>query len=117
MYIRNEPSLLDLGTITCNSSTFILLWSKTDNFVRYLYSIDYGKVLDTLYAHDDAVSCIRLASDLLISGSWDSTVKIWKHSPTGNQSFQLRPFQFGFFLALLQASRKLQLVITSKTMP
>jgi factor associated with neutral sphingomyelinase activation len=53
-----------------------------DNNV-YIYSVDYGRILDSLCAHDDAVSTIRLQQDVLATGSWDSTVKVWKHTPTG----------------------------------
>ncbi|CAG5129217.1 unnamed protein product, partial [Candidula unifasciata] len=45
-----------------------------DNKV-YFYSIEYGRVLDTLCAHDDAVSCVRWKGNRLFTASWDSTVK------------------------------------------
>ncbi len=44
--------------------------------VRYLYSIETGRVVDMVPAHDDAVSCIALRGDTLISGSWDATVRV-----------------------------------------
>jgi len=34
-------------------------------------------------AHDDAVSCLFLHNDLLFSGSWDSTVKVWQFKSSG----------------------------------
>ncbi|CAH1778819.1 unnamed protein product, partial [Owenia fusiformis] len=43
----------------------------------YFYSIDYGRILDTVYAHDDAISALKLSDNTLISASWDSTVKLW----------------------------------------
>eukprot|EP01104_Vermistella_antarctica_P008506 TRINITY_DN212_c0_g5_i5.p1 TRINITY_DN212_c0_g5~~TRINITY_DN212_c0_g5_i5.p1 ORF type:complete len:1247 (-),score=410.29 TRINITY_DN212_c0_g5_i5:2155-5895(-) len=49
----------------------------------YIYSIDYGRVLDNLCAHDDAVSCIDMTDDLLVSGSWDSTIKVWQRRRSG----------------------------------
>ncbi|XP_071092050.1 protein FAN-like [Haliotis cracherodii] len=48
-----------------------------DNNV-YFYSIEYGRVLDTLHGHDDAVSSIAWRSGTLYTASWDSSVKIWK---------------------------------------
>ncbi|XP_060073823.1 protein FAN-like [Ylistrum balloti] len=51
-----------------------------DNNV-YFYSIEFGRVLDTLCAHDDAVSNILWSSNKLLTASWDSTVKIWKFIP------------------------------------
>lgn len=41
-----------------------------------MYSVESGRVTDSIYAHDDAVSCISLKGDVLASGSWDSTVKV-----------------------------------------
>lgn len=42
-----------------------------------LYNCDYGRISDVIPAHDDAVSALSLVSDLgiLISGSWDCSVK------------------------------------------
>jgi len=45
--------------------------------------VDYGRASETVPAHDDAVSCLCLNGDTLVSGSWDSTVKVWKMKPTG----------------------------------
>jgi WD40 repeat protein len=51
------------------------MFSLTIQF-RYVYSVESGRVTDSIYAHDDAVSCISLKGDVLASGSWDSTVKV-----------------------------------------
>ena len=42
-----------------------------------MYSVDYGRVSETIAAHDDAVSCLCLRGENLLSGSWDSTVKVY----------------------------------------
>lgn len=44
---------------------------------RMTYNLDYGRVSDTIPAHDDAVSCLHLIGNIgcLISGSWDCSVK------------------------------------------
>lgn len=46
---------------------------------RYVYSVDYGRVLEVIPAHDDAVSalCWQQGSSIFASASWDSTVKLW----------------------------------------
>jgi len=43
---------------------------------RYVYNVDYGRILDTLSGHDDAISCIRLRESTLVTASWDSTIKV-----------------------------------------
>lgn len=61
----------DNKTILCGS------W---DNNV-YFYSVEFGRVLDSLHGHDDAVSCICWKNDILLTSSWDSTVKVWQFTP------------------------------------
>lgn len=45
--------------------------------LRFIYDFDYGRKSNEIPAHDDAVSCLRYLSDIdvLISGSWDESVK------------------------------------------
>eukprot|EP00026_Physarum_polycephalum_P001800 Phypoly_transcript_01803.p1 GENE.Phypoly_transcript_01803~~Phypoly_transcript_01803.p1 ORF type:complete len:984 (+),score=105.94 Phypoly_transcript_01803:185-3136(+) len=59
----------------------IIIGSWDNNI--YVYSVDYGRVSETIAAHDDAVSCLCLRGDNLLSGSWDSTVKLWKIRQSG----------------------------------
>ena len=54
-----------------------LVLSSWDNNL-YLYSVDFGRVSETISAHDDAVSCVQLLGDQIITGSWDSTVRLWQ---------------------------------------
>ncbi|XP_061198203.1 protein FAN-like [Saccostrea echinata] len=51
-----------------------------DNFV-YFYSVEFGRTLDTLKAHDDAVSSVVWKNNFLITASWDSTAKVWQFDP------------------------------------
>lgn len=63
-----------------NKTVIVGSW---DNSV-YFYSIEYGRILDTLPAHEDAVSCLLLSGDKLLTGSWDSDVKVWHYSSEMN---------------------------------
>ena len=49
--------------------------SSWDNNL-YFYSVEYGRVVDTWAAHDDAVSRVILAGDKLVTSSWDTTLKV-----------------------------------------
>lgn len=44
---------------------------------RIIYDLDYGRRLNEIPAHDDAVSCLSYINEggILISGSWDCSVK------------------------------------------
>ncbi|XP_028392732.1 protein FAN-like isoform X2 [Dendronephthya gigantea] len=68
------------------SSCAIMPDSKTivvgswDNNI-YIYSVEYGRVTDTVRGHDDAISCLCWNDGILVTASWDSTVKVWKFVP------------------------------------
>jgi WD40 repeat protein len=53
------------------------------SFSSYAYSIEYGRILDTLSAHEDAVSKIEIHSGNMLSTSWDNYAKLWKCTKTG----------------------------------
>jgi factor associated with neutral sphingomyelinase activation len=63
------------GTIESELDTPVIL-SSWDNHV-YVYAPAYGRVLDSLNAHEDAVSCLALRHSVLATGSWDANVRIW----------------------------------------
>lgn len=52
----------------------------------YTYSIEFSRVVDGTHAHYDAVTCLRLKKDTLISSSWDSTVKIWARDASNKKT-------------------------------
>lgn len=47
---------------------------------RIFYDIEFGKVTNILEGHEDAVSGVVFSTlhNLIISGSWDCTVKVWQ---------------------------------------
>jgi len=57
-----------------------------------VYSVDYGKVVETLAGHDDAVSCMSLTGDTLVTGSWDCAVKAWRVTPSAIQRLPIADF-------------------------
>jgi len=69
-------SELALSACALASDERSIIIGSWDNRV-YIYSIEYGRVLDTIAGHDDAVSCILLQGSVLVTSSWDSTIKIW----------------------------------------
>lgn len=63
---------------------------KTPRYIipnyRIFYDLDFGRVTQTVSAHEDAISCMVWGhtSNLLASGSWDCTVRIWQGLATSN---------------------------------
>ncbi|KAL3282016.1 hypothetical protein HHI36_005219 [Cryptolaemus montrouzieri] len=57
----------------------VLVVGSWDNQI-VLYDLDYGKVTESVFAHEDAITCMSwgIKSNLLVSGSGDCTVKVWK---------------------------------------
>ncbi|GAB1602043.1 hypothetical protein Ahia01_000482900 [Argonauta hians] len=68
--------------IPVNDNKMVIV-SSWDNSI-YFYSIEYGRIVDTLFAHEDAVSSLLVSGDKLISSSWDSDVKVWHYSSSRN---------------------------------
>ncbi|KAG5896999.1 hypothetical protein JTB14_010751 [Gonioctena quinquepunctata] len=68
-----------------------LVIASWDNQIS-LYDLDYGRVTENVLAHEDAITCMCFCfkNNLLISGSGDCTVKIWKGL---NSDGVIRPMQ------------------------
>lgn len=73
--------LLVVGIITCKPFS----QNKIFGFIIFLfffsifYDLDFGRVTQSLIAHEDAVSCLAWGNTkmLLASGSWDCSVQLW----------------------------------------
>ena len=77
-----------------------------DNRV-YVFDVERGCVVDDVFAHEDVTSSIATADDSLLSGSWDSTVKLWRHASLSRLSVcaYARAVQACAALALTRAAR------------
>jgi len=69
-------STMSLSCCVCLPDGNTVLVGSWDNNL-YVYSVEFGRVVDTRRIHDDAVTCLCWKNDILLTSSWDSTVKIW----------------------------------------
>lgn len=87
---RSVPlSLLPLSSCISyytSSHRNILVVGSWDNSLIF-YDIEFGRVIDTLKGHEDAVSCLVLSPSrqIIISGSWDCTAKVWRSYISGSK--------------------------------
>ena len=42
----------------------------------YFYSVEYANVVHSMRAHDSSVTCLSWSSNILATGSWDTSVKV-----------------------------------------
>ena len=73
------PSRLSFSSVAVDSSGEIVCAGSSDSFEIYIWSVQTGQLLDQLSGHEGPVSSIAFstAGDILVSGSWDRTVRIW----------------------------------------
>lgn len=85
-----STNICDLALSSCELSPNgkVVIVGSWDNNI-YTYSIEYGSVLETVPAHDDAVSCLFLQGNILVSGSWDATVKLWEFRTHNNSVYKI----------------------------
>ncbi|XP_061931232.1 protein FAN-like isoform X1 [Apis cerana] len=87
---RNVP-LSSLPLSSCisyytSSHRNILVAGSWDNTLIF-YDIEFGRIIDVLQGHEDAVSCLALSTtrQIIISGSWDCTAKVWQSYSSGTK--------------------------------
>jgi len=65
---------------TCFGESDTRIWSGSDDFQVCCWDLSSGSRVEVLQGHTDRVRCgaiIPGSSDLIVSGSYDSTVKVW----------------------------------------
>ena len=74
--IPNEQC--QLGTLSIDSNSEIVCAGALDTFNLYLWSIRSGRLLEIFSGHEAPISTTCFTqSSLLISGSWDKTIRLW----------------------------------------
>eukprot|EP00761_Pharyngomonas_kirbyi_P001457 gb/GECH01001461.1/.p1 GENE.gb/GECH01001461.1/~~gb/GECH01001461.1/.p1 ORF type:complete len:977 (+),score=232.90 gb/GECH01001461.1/:1-2931(+) len=75
-----EMPLSSLALPEDDNKTVVL--GSWDNNI-YVYSVAFGRIVDQVNGHFDAVSDISISNHKLVSGSWDASVKVWAMRPSG----------------------------------
>ncbi|XP_011299588.1 protein FAN-like [Fopius arisanus] len=93
--LTRSISLSNLPLSSCifyqtNSGQNILVVGSWDNTLIF-YDVEFGRIIDVLPGHEDAVSSLAWSPsrNIIVSGSWDCTIKIW-HSYISGSKIKLR---------------------------
>ncbi|XP_034948322.1 protein FAN-like [Chelonus insularis] len=70
---------------TKTGQNILLVGSWDDTLI--FYDVEFGRIVDVLTGHEDAVSCLAWSpsKNIVMSGSWDCTVKIWHFHESGSK--------------------------------
>ncbi|KAI1000850.1 Periodic tryptophan protein 2 [Podosphaera aphanis] len=73
------PSRLSFSCLAVDPSGEVVCAGSIDSFDIHVWSVQTGQLLDRLAGHEGPVSSLAFAPDgsVVISGSWDHTVRIW----------------------------------------
>lgn len=73
------PSKLSFSCVAVDPSGEVVCAGSIDSFDVYIWSVQTGQLLDQMSGHEGPISSLAFAPDggVLVSGSWDRTVRIW----------------------------------------
>ncbi|KAH8591439.1 periodic tryptophan protein-like protein 2 [Bisporella sp. PMI_857] len=73
------PTRLSFSCLAVDPSGEVVCAGSVDSFDIHTWSVQNGQLLDRLAGHEGPVSSLAFAPDgsVLLSGSWDHTVRIW----------------------------------------
>ncbi|KAL8972750.1 MAG: hypothetical protein Q9183_000365 [Haloplaca sp. 2 TL-2023] len=75
----SAPSRLSFSSLAVDPSGDVVCAGSLDSFHIHIWSVQTGQLLDQLSGHEGPVSSLAFAPSggILISGSWDHTVRMW----------------------------------------
>ena len=78
--IMTTPKQTKILCLSVDFSGEIVAAGSLDNYNIFIWSIKTGDLIDILNGHTAPVSCLKFShiNDILVSGSWDKTVKMWE---------------------------------------
>lgn len=74
-----SPTPVQFSSLAVDPSAEVVAAGSNDSFEIFMWSVQTGKLLDVLAGHEGPVSALTFssASNLLASGSWDKTIRLW----------------------------------------
>jgi len=78
--IMTTPTPAQLNCLAVDFSGEIICAGGMDPYSIYVWALKSGDLIDILRGHTAPISCLAFSTtkDLLVSGSWDKSVKLWE---------------------------------------
>ena len=78
--IMTTPTPCQLNCLAVDFSGEIICAGGMDPYNVYVWSLKSGDLIDILGGHTGPISCMAysMTKDLLVTGSWDKTIKLWE---------------------------------------
>ncbi len=78
--IMTTPTPTQLNCLAVDFSGEIICAGGMDPFSIFVWALKSGDLIDILRGHTAPISCLAFSTtkDLLVSGSWDKSVKLWE---------------------------------------
>ena len=78
--VMTTPKLSQFTCVSIDYSGDIVAAGSMDPYIIYVWSLKTGDLIDSLTGHTAPISCLAFSTnkDMLASGSWDNTVKVWE---------------------------------------
>ncbi|KAL8781050.1 MAG: hypothetical protein Q9194_000556 [Teloschistes cf. exilis] len=75
----SAPTRLSFSSLAVDPSGDVVCAGSLDSFDIHIWSVQTGQLLDQLAGHEGPVSSLAFAPSggMLVSGSWDHTVRMW----------------------------------------
>lgn len=73
------PTRLSFSSLAVDPSGEVICAASLDSFDIHIWSVQTGQLLDRLAGHEGPISALAFApsTGVLVSGSWDRTVRVW----------------------------------------
>ena len=73
------PTRLSFSSVAVDPSGEVVCAGSLDSFDIHIWSVQTGQLLDQLSGHEGPVASLAFApsGDVVVSGSWDHTVRLW----------------------------------------
>lgn len=73
------PTRLSFSSIAVDPSGEVICAASLDSFDIHIWSVQTGQLLDRLAGHEGPIASLAFAPSggIIVSGSWDQTVRVW----------------------------------------